>query len=141
MKLQLLPKLPPKRGDSRPPVPGARRLAVLLGVNIVLALSLYYLVPVLFPARGFPYMSILYLTAGAVLAIWYVVYNRGFRTRGKTPADLPDNLTLAEREKLIAEGENRMRKSRWILLILIPIIVTFLFDMIYLFLIPEELLS
>ena len=136
MKIQLLPKLP-KKGEKRPPTPGARRLAVLLAVNVVLALLLYYLVPVLLPAGSFPYMSVLYLAAGAALAIWYVVYNRGFRTRGKSPADLPDNLPLTEREQMIADGERRMRQSRWALTILIPIIVTFLFDMIYLFLIPE----
>ena len=51
------------------------------------------------------------------------------------------NLTKEERQQKIAEGARRFEKSRWMLLILLPILLVFLFDIIYLFLIPEGLFS
>ena len=136
LKPQLLPKLP-RRGSDRKPAPGTRRLLLLLAVNTLLALLLYYLVPALLPAP-IPYMMPVYLALGTGFALAYVIYNRGFRTRGKTPADLPEHLTAAEREAMIADGERRWLRSRWMLTILLPIIITFLCDMILLFLIPES---
>ena len=114
----------------------ARRMLILIANTIGFG-ALYYILP----ALGFIYMPHVYLVAGGGLSIWYIIYNRGFDLKGKTPDMLSDALPLEERQKLIRESEERFERTRWVLLILLPILLVFLIDMIYLFMIPEGLLS
>ena len=113
-----------------------RRMLFLIANTVGLAV-LYYLLSTL----GFFYLPHIYLIGGGTLAIWYVIYNHGFNTRGKTADMLPDELPLEKREELIAEGKQRAQRSAWALLILLPLVFVFLFDTIYLFFIPEGLFS
>ncbi len=108
---------------------------ILLLANTVFFILIYYTVPLL----GFRYLPMVYLAGGAILAFWFVIYNRGFRTRGKTPDMLPESYTSTEREEMIADGERRFARSRWVLLVLLPILFTFLIDVLYLFFLPEGL--
>lgn len=130
--------LPPSQKEPRQgTVSRAQYRMLLLALNTAALACLYFVLA----SHGFPYISFVYLLGGGALALWYVIYNRGFNTRGKTADMLPDHIPLAEREELIEEGNRRMQKSRWALLILLPILITLLLDMIYLFLIPEGLFS
>ena len=122
----------PPSGDHR----RAKQMVLILVANLMLFGTLYYLLPLL----GFYYLPFIYLGIASVLALWYVIYNKGFRTLHKTPDMLPDSFTLEEREFMVADGKRRMESSRWMLLILLPIIAVFLIDYIYL-LLPEDLLS
>ena len=115
---------------------GIRRMLILVA-NTLILVTLYYLLPGL----GFFYMPHIYLLGGGALALWFVIYNRGFNTRGKTADMLPDTLPLEKRQRMIEEGEKRFEKTRWVLLILLPLMLVFLVDTIYLFLIPEGLFS
>lgn len=128
-------KLTPR--GAREPVPDGHRHMILLIVNTVFFIALYYLIPLL----GFRYMPFIYLAIGTASALWFVIYNRGFNTRGKTPEMLPEEIPFAEREAMIAEGKRRFDKSKWILTVILPVIFTILIDIIYLFLIPEGLFS
>ncbi len=112
-----------------------QRRMVLLITNLVGFGALYILLPKL----GFYYLPVIYLLGGAALALWFVCYNRGFNTRGKTADMLSDEIPLADRETMIAEGNRRFDRSRWALLILIPLLLIMLVDLVYLFLIPEGL--
>ncbi len=124
------------------PTPSGRvsRSAVLRLLLLLVAtvgfLLLYYIIPRL----GFLYMPHIYLLVGGGLALWFVIYNRGFNTKGKTPDMLPDEIPLSRREEMIREGEARLSRSRWALYVILPLLVTLLVDMIYLFVIPEGLL-
>ena len=122
----------PPSGDHR----RAKQMVLILVANLMLFGTLYYLLPLL----GFYYLPFIYLGIASVLALWYVIYNKGFRTLHKTPDMLPDSFTIEEREFMVADGKRRMESSRWMLLILLPIIAVFLIDYIYL-LLPEDLLS
>ena len=84
-----------------------------------------------------------YISYGVMTAVllFYVIYNRGFNTRGMTADMLPDDLPLAKREEMIAEGNRRALRSQWALYVLLPLLLVLLFDVIYLFLIPEGLFS
>ena len=53
--------------------------------------------------------------------------------RNARPEDLPDTMTCEEKETRIANAKVRLRRSRWALTIIIPILLTFLVDMLYLF--------
>ena len=97
------------------------------------AVALYYGLPRL----GFLYPHVLYIAAGGSLAVWYVIYNRGFALRGKTPDQLSPDLPLAERERLIADARQRLIRSGWVLYILLPVLFTLLIDTVILFLLPD----
>ena len=113
--------------------PESKKLMIRLLVNSAVLIALYFAIPTL---THFSYMPLIYLLAGAGFGIYYVIYNRGFSGKGITLDQLPDTMTLAEKQKFIDDSRERMQKSRWVLTILLPIILTFLADMIYLFIFP-----
>ena len=79
----------------------------------------------------------IYLAAGVGLGLYYVIYNRGFVGKNATPDVLPDTMSPAEKQAFLDDSKARLQKSRWVLTLLIPIILTFAADMIYLFLFPQ----
>lgn len=104
-------------------------LTVLVG-NTVIFFAVYRLA---IQTTVFPFVLGLYLTLAAVLTVVYVVYNRGFSRRGVTADMLPDTMSAQEKCEFIADGERRMKKSKWMLTILFPLLVTFGFDIMELF--------
>ena len=84
----------------------------------------------------FAYMPHIYLAVGAVLALYYVIYNRGFTGKNVTPDMLPDSMSPVEKQRFLDESRARMEKSKWVLTVLIPIVLVFFADMIYLFIFP-----
>lgn len=111
----------------------ARRLLAVLLCTIP-AVAIYYGLPLI----GFRYPHILYIAAGGVLALCYVIYNRGFATRGREAKDLSSEIPLAEREAMIADGRRRAERSTWMLYILLPVLFTLLIDTVILFLLPDR---
>lgn len=111
-----------------------KKLMLRLLLHSVILIVLYFWVA---EKLQFPYIMFIYLAVGAVLGIYYLIYNRGFVGRNTTPDMLPDTMSLAEKEAFLADCRARNEKSKWVLTILIPIILTFLAEMVYLFLIPQ----
>ena len=109
-----------------------KKTALHLLVNTIVLAVLYYLITY----WGFPYIFFVYLAAGAILGIVYVVYNKGFVAKNATLDTLPDTMSVAEKQAFIEDGKRRFRASRWMLTLLLPIVLTFLIDMIYLFFLP-----
>lgn len=114
-----------------------RKYLLLLVANTVLVMSLYaYLVRT-------PYVQITlwtYMAITLVFASAYIIYNRGFSRRGVTPEMLPDSMTAAEKSDWIADGEARMQKSKWMLTVIFPFVMTFCLDAFIIFVI-EPLFS
>ena len=73
MKPILFPKQSDPNGEKRQKA--LRRLLILFANTLLLA-TLYYVLP----GVGFFYMPQIYLVLGGGLALWYVIYNRGFIT-------------------------------------------------------------
>ena len=71
------------------------------------------------------------LLLGFVLA--YVIYNRFFYRKGLTHEQLPSDWSAEQKIAFLADGERRLEKSKWMLLIIFPLIVTFLIDAVDLF--------
>lgn len=113
------------------------RDALLLLVNTVLFFGFYK--ALLFYAEGTDetFLSfcvmILYmaLLLGFVLA--YLIYNRFLYRKGLTAEDLPDTMTPAQKEAFLEDGRARLRRSKWMMLIILPLVLTFLFDCVDLF--------
>ena len=113
--------------------PETSKLLVYLLLNSAILICLYFFIS---EKLQFPYISYIYLAVGAVLGLYYVIYNRGFVAKNATVDMLPDTMTTLEKQKFLDDGKERLHKSRWMLTVLVPIILTFMADIIYLFLIP-----
>ena len=85
---------------------------------------------------SFPYLHYVYLLAGGALGIYYVIYNRGFIGKNLTPDALPADMTVAEKKRFIEDCTTRMKKSRWMLTVILPILLTIAIDVILLLFIP-----
>ena len=75
----------------------------------------------------------LYMLAMAVFIAVYVVYNYAFSRKNITPEMLPDDWDDEKKSAYIQKGKDRAQKSRWMIFVIFPLIVTFIADLIYLF--------
>jgi hypothetical protein len=74
-----------------------------------------------------------YAISAGVLALVYGFWNRGV-FRIPTPEQLPDTWSKAEKEAFIEGIVSRRKRSSILLYFLIPLILSLVFDMFYLFL-------
>lgn len=124
---------------SRTPMTKKERVIylVLLIVNSALAFGLYrtMLYFAAMAENAFPSFVVMLVYFALLLGfgLAYLIYNRFFYRKGLTHEDLPDTMTFAEKEAFLADGEERLKRSKWMLLILIPLLFTFLVDALDLF--------
>ena len=104
-------------------------LLLLIGNSILFSVA-YFALATIFP------IYIVYLVAGIVLTLIFVIYNRGFVGKNLTPDQLPDTMSFEEKQKFIDDCAARLHRSRWMITIIFPIILAFCLDMMYLFLLP-----
>ena len=71
------------------------------------------------------------LLLGFLLA--YLIYNRFLYRKNLTPEQLPDSMTAEQKEAFLADGRARLERSKWMMLIILPLVLTFLFDAVDLF--------
>lgn len=76
------------------------------------------------------YMALL---LGFVLA--YIIYNRFFYRKGVTPEQLPAEWSEAKKQEFIEDAVRRTERSRWMLTVIFPLVVTFFIDTVDLFII------
>jgi len=105
---------------------------LLLLINSVVLIALYFVLVHL----GFDYILPIYCGIGAILGLSFVIYNRGFAGKGVTAEMLPDTMSYVEKCKFIEDSKTRLRKSRWMLTLIFPIILAIAIDMMILFLFP-----
>ena len=104
-------------------------LLLLIGNSILFSVA-YFVLATIFP------VYIVYLAVGVVLTLVFVIYNRGFVGKNLKPDQLPDTMSLEEKQKFIDDCAIRLHRSRWMITVIFPIILAFALDMIYLFLFP-----
>ncbi len=105
-----------------------KKKLLLLALSTVIFFSAYQL------AVNFQYNFIIhiYCISAGVLAILYILINRGIL--GKPDINiLPQSWSREKKEAFLAEQIERRKKSSIILYFLIPIILSVIFDMIYIF--------
>lgn len=118
---------PPEREVVNGKKPFNWRLLLTLVGNTAVIFAVYRI------AIGFEWFPVVlgvYLAATAGLAIGYTVYNRGFSRRGITADMLPDTMSAEQKCEFIADGERRAQRSKWMLTLLIPLILTFTYDLL-----------
>ncbi len=113
------------------------RYLVILIVNTVLFFSLYKVLLYYAELTDQTFYSFcvmvtyMILLLGFILA--YFIYNRFLYRKSLTPEQLPDSMSQEEKEAFLADGRARLEKSKWMMLIIFPLVFTFLFDAIDLF--------
>ena len=78
---------------------------------------------------------ILYLALLLGFGLAYLIYNRFLYRKGILPEQLPDDWSAEQKTSFIEDGERRLRRSKWMLTIIFPLLFTFLVDAVDLFLI------
>lgn len=70
-----------------------------------------------------------YATAFSAFLVAYIIYNRAFTRNNLTPDMISDNImTPGQKEEYIADGKRRLKKSRWMLSVIIPLLVPMAID-------------
>ncbi len=108
------------------------RLLVMIGATVVI----FTLYRFMITQKYFEIVLGIYLTVATVVTLGYVIYNRGFSRRGVTEEMLPDTWSAEEKRKFIEDGEERLRKSRPLLILIFAFAFTFVVDILELFALP-----
>ncbi len=105
-----------------------KKKLLLLVLSTVIFFSVYQL------AVSFQYNFIIhiYCISAGILAILYILINRGILDKPDINI-LPQSWSHEKKEAFLAEQTGRRKKSSVILYFLIPIILSVIFDMIYIF--------
>ena len=115
--------------------------AVVLAVHSVLFFALYRAMLILASTSGNAFPSFLVLAAYSALLLGfglaYLIYNRFFFRMGLTKDDLPDSMTKEQKDAFLQNADMRLARSRWMLLIILPLLLTFLVDALEIFVLDQ----
>ena len=78
-------------------------------------------------------IMILYCVSFTVLLVVYLGYNRAFVNKDVTPDMLPAEWSLEKRRAFVEDTRARAERSRWMLMLIIPFVMVFLCEALYLF--------
>lgn len=104
--------------------------ALILVLTTVVSMGIYFF---LTSTPLWKVAVLAYIVIASVLIIAYFIINRAFTGSGVTYEMLPDTMTHKEKEEYLADVADRERRSRPMLMIIFPIIVTLLVDLFRLF--------
>lgn len=107
--------------------------AIILLLSTVFAMGLYFFLMNIYSL--WKVVVIAYVTVASVLIIAYFIINRAFTGSGVTYEMLPDTMTHDEKEEYLADVADREKRSRPLLLIIFPVVITLLVDLFRLFVI------
>ncbi|MBR6578692.1 MAG: hypothetical protein IKK74_07065 [Clostridia bacterium] len=104
--------------------------ALILVLTTVVSMGIYFF---LTSTPLWKVAVLAYIIIASVLIIAYFIINRAFTGSGVTYEMLPDTMTHKEKEEYLADVADRERRSRPMLMVIFPIIVTLLVDLFRLF--------
>ena len=110
--------------------------AIITAAASVVLLVFYYFSLAFFSLKHFKMVMWAYMIALAVLALTYVIYNRGFSRKGVNVEMLPDEWSDEQKQSFIEDGELRIRRSKWMLVLIVAFFVTFAVEAWLLFVKP-----
>jgi Ca2+/Na+ antiporter len=103
------------------------RLLAQLAVSLAVTLTLYEV----FIYYKIPYIIHIYAAVLLALSVAYVILARGYSCRPFDESLLPDDWDAARRAKYLESDAKRKRIAKKLLLFIIPIMLTFMLDMLY----------
>ncbi len=78
-------------------------------------------------------VMVLYMALLLGFVLGYLIYNRFLYRKNLTKEDLSPDMSDEEKEAFLADGRERLAKSKWMMLIIFPLVFTFLMDAVDLF--------
>ncbi len=78
-------------------------------------------------------VMIAYFLVFAAVIIAYLIYNRGFVNKDVTAEMLPADWSEEKKQAFLTAEKTRAEKSRWMLTVIIPFLVVFMCEALYLF--------
>lgn len=78
-------------------------------------------------------VMVAYFLVFAVLIITYLAYNRGFVNKNVTAEMLPADWSEEKKQAFLDAEKTRAEKSRWMLTVIIPFVIVFMCEALYLF--------
>ncbi|MBE6533470.1 MAG: hypothetical protein E7678_00645 [Ruminococcaceae bacterium] len=84
----------------------------------------------------FPIVMFGYMAALTVLMFIYIIYNRGFSRKGITVDMLPMEWSEERKTEFVESGKIRLRRSKWLLVLIISFLFTFVAEAFALFVLP-----
>ena len=122
----------PEEGISK----GDKKKAVMIlaAVAAIVVVASFYYFSLAFDF--FPIVMWGYMIALAALVLIYILYNRGFSRKGITAEMLPDEWTEEKKEVFISDGVKRLKRSKWMLILILAFLFTFLIEALTLFVAP-----
>ena len=119
------------------------RYLILLCVNTVLFFAIYRVLLSYGELTDNTFYSflamVLYMALLLGFTLAYLIYNRFFYRKGVIPEQLPQDWSAEKKEAFLADGERREARSRWMLTVIFPLIVTFFVDAVDLFILDTLL--
>ena len=110
------------------------RLVIALAVSMIFFLCVFLVVW----ALGYEILiSCIYGGITLVAALWYLIWNKGFLGKLPSAEELPITWDKKQREDFIADLHTRRKKSKILMLILVPMIFTFAYKLLELYLFPH----
>ena len=106
-----------------------RRLWATVGLTVLLMVIWYGCIAAAL-ARA---VMIAYFAVFTVLIITYLAYNRGFVNKDVTIEMLPADWSEEKKQAFLANERIRAQKSRWMLTVIIPFVIVFMCEALYLF--------
>ena len=124
------PRLPEEKKPSKPLSPAAKkRLWTSLLLSFLL-LFIYYGCISLGYAKQ---VMIVYFVAFAAIIVTYLAYNRGFVNKDVTADMLPADWSDEKKQAFVEGNRVRAERSRWMVILIIPFVVVFMCEAMYLF--------
>jgi len=106
---------------------------IYLIITLIACVALLFIYRTSLEFRFFPIVLWGYMISLMALVIAYIVYNRGFSRKGITKDMLPDDWSEEEKRKFVDSAKKRLERSKWMLILIIAFLFTFLFDALELF--------
>ena len=122
----------PENSKKKPLSKESKRLLAYMLINTVVLMTVYfYAVSLEIIAVMFLYMALV-----VILGLAFVIYNRGFSRKDVTEAMLPSEWSAEKKREFIEDGKIRLHKSRWMLTLILPLILSLAADFIMIQTIP-----
>jgi len=105
-------------------------------VGIAVATPVLFLIYFLLVGLEYYFIDFVYMGLLTVLAIVYVVYNKGFRASQLTYEQLPPDMPDEKKRKILEERDSHIQKSKWMLVFLIPLTLVLLVELFIMHILP-----
>lgn len=124
------------RGSSqKKPIPKeAKKKAIFIAALSFINTLIYFgVVPAIPSAIAQFAIHMAYMAVFSISLVIYVIYNRAFTRKNITIDMLPDVWDAEKKAAYILDGEERLKRSQWLMYLIIPFLVPVGIDALYLF--------